>query len=215
MEAVIFDMDGVIFDSEREVLYSWQIVAQKYGIKEIETVCRKCLGCNYDKTLQIMKEHYGEDFDYETYKKETSRIFHERNDGGKLPLKPGVVELLKVLKQKNYPVALASSTRKAVVEQELQDAKLLEYFDVLVCGDMVKNSKPSPEIFLTASEKLGVDPEDCFVIEDSFNGIRAAYEAGMYGVMVPDLAEPDMEMYEKACDILPNLMEFQKKYIEK
>lgn len=209
-EAVVFDMDGVIFDSEREVMISWREVADKYGIKGIEDACKKCLGCTYDRTREIMHELYGDDFPYESYKKEASDIFHKRNDGGKLPKKPGVIELLSYLKENNIPIALASSTRREVVVQELSEGGIIQYFDKLICGDMVERSKPAPDIFLKACSELGVNPENSIAIEDSYNGIRSAHAAGMIPIMVPDMVQPDEEIREKAFCVCESLSEVKR-----
>lgn len=206
-KAVVFDMDGVIFDSERLVLEGWLKVAEKYGIEGIEEVFGRCIGVNEQTTRQIVLEHYGEDFPYEAYRKETSALFHERYGNGNLPLKPGVRELLSYLKEKGYPVGLASSTRQAVVEQELRDAGLMPYFDQLVCGDMIKKSKPEPDIYLKACEKLDVEPRMAVAVEDSYNGIRSAKRAGMTPVMVPDMVLPDEEMRSLAHKICKDLFE--------
>lgn len=197
-KAVVFDMDGVIFDSERLVLACWTEVAESMGIKDMDKVFYKCIGVNMAQSKEITMNHYGPDFPYDTFRAEASRLYHERFDDGRLPMKPGVVELLTFLKEQGYAVGLASSTRYAVVHQEIRDAGILPYFQNLTCGDMVTVSKPNPEIFLKACEALGVAPAEAIAIEDSYNGIRAAYRAGMFPVMVPDMVEPDAEMRELA-----------------
>ncbi len=209
-EAVVFDMDGVIFDSERLVLECWTVVAEKYGIADIETAMRKCLGVNATETREIMLQIYGADFPYEAFRKEASALFHSKYDGGRLPMKTGVVELLQYLKDCEIKIALASSTRRAVVEQELQDAGILPYFEQVICGDMVERSKPAPDIYEKACEALGVAPDKAFAIEDSYNGIRSAYDAGLHPIMVPDMSEPTAEMVEKADAILENLHEVRE-----
>ena len=206
-KAVIFDMDGVIFDSERLVLEGWQEIAAKYGIKGIEEVLPRCLGVNAQATREIFREYYGQDFPYDEYKKEASALFHSRYGNGKLPLKPGVKELLSYLKENGYLVGLASSTRQAIVEQEIRDAGLMPYFDNLVCGDMLKRSKPEPDIYLKACENLQVEPRMAVAVEDSYNGIRSAKRAGMVPVMVPDMVQPDEEMRSLAHKICKDLFE--------
>lgn len=206
-KAVIFDMDGVIFDSERLVLEGWQEIAAKYGIKGIEEVLPRCLGVNAQATREIFREYYGQDFPYDEYKKEASALFHSRYGNGKLPLKPGVKELLSYLKENGYLVGLASSTRQAIVEQEIRDAGLMPYFDNLVCGDMLKRSKPEPDIYLKACENLDVEPRMAIAVEDSYNGIRSAKRAGMVPVMVPDMVQPDEEMRSLAHKICKDLFE--------
>ena len=122
-------------------------------------------------------------------------------------MKPGVNELLEFLSENGIKTALASSTKTETVKNQLRDAGILKYFTVVVGGDMVSHSKPNPEIFLQAADKLGVDPAKTYIIEDSFNGIKAAYAAGAKPLMVPDMIEPDEEI-EKLCHkIFVNLHE--------
>ena len=135
-------------------------------------------------------------------------------DGGKLPLKPGVRELLQFLKEKGKRIAIASSTRRSTVVNEIKDAGLLEFFDVIICGDMVERSKPNPDIYLKACSELGVEPKVTYAIEDSFNGIRSAFEGGLHPIMVPDMLLPDDEMKAKAETIETNLSDVLK-YFEK
>lgn len=204
-EAVLFDMDGVIFDSEVKVVECWKVIAEKYGIEGIEAQCHACLGTTREMSRTIMLEHYGSDFPYDAYKKEMSELFHTRYGGGRLPKKKGAVELLRFLQLHNKKVALASSTRREVVEQELRDGGLLQYFDAVICGDMVQRSKPEPDIFLKACEVLDVAPECAVGVEDSYNGIRALSAAGVSAIMVPDLKPPTDEMRSLATAILPDL----------
>ena len=207
MKAVIFDMDGVIFDSERLVLEGWLELGKKYGIPDIDKIFPKCIGSNAVASKQIFLDYYGEDFPYDTYKQETSADYHAKYDGGRLPMKRGIKELLQFLKENGYHIGLASSTRYEVVRQQLEDAGILPYFETLTCGDMVKKSKPEPDIFLKAAETLGVHPQDCIVIEDSYNGIRAASRACMFPIMVPDMIAPDDEMKQLAKAIFSDLHE--------
>ena len=214
MEAVVFDMDGVIFDSENLYMQCWQVVAEKYGISGIKEACYECLGINSALIRERMLKHFGEEFPYDIYSKEVSALFHKRAGGGKLPQKTGVKELLSYLKEKDVKIAVASSTRKAVVVEELEEGGLLSYFDKIIGGDMVSRSKPEPDIFLKACESLETDPGKAFAIEDSHNGIRAAYRAGMKPVMVPDLAKPIEEIEKISHIILPSLLEVRA-YFEK
>ena len=204
-KAVVFDMDGVIFDSERCVIDCWKVIAEKYNIPNIEPVLHRCLGVTYEEGKKIFLEHYGEDFPYDEWKKERSDLYHEKYDGGRLPLKTGIRELLVYLKENGYKVGVASSTREAVVAKQLTEANLIQYFDNLTCGDMLERSKPEPDIYLMACDKLGVKPEEAIAIEDSYNGIRSAYRAGLFPIMVPDLVEPNEEMVSLAGKIFTNL----------
>lgn len=132
-------------------------------------------------------------------------MFRERYGEGRLPLKPGVAEILQELKQRGVPLALASSTRSDIVKLELDEAHLLSCFDAVLGGDMAPRSKPEPDIFLAAAAALGAVPANCYVLEDSFNGIRAAHRAGMHPIMVPDMQQPDDEMRGLAEVIVENL----------
>ena len=196
-DAVVFDMDGVIFDSERAVMQCWKELADKYQIPDIEKAVLSCTGTTMKRTREIMLEIYGEDFPYDIYAKESSAIYHSRYDGGRLPMKPGVVELLTFLKEDGKKIALASSTRRQTVTNQLKDAGILNFFDNVICGDMVEHSKPAPDIFLKACAELGVAPERAYAIEDSYNGIRAAHAGHLLPIMVPDLLPANEEMQEK------------------
>ena len=211
---VIFDMDGVIFDSERACLYTWTEAAAGYGIEDVRDVFDRCIGTNMNQTRRIVEDAYAGTFGEGIADKllsESSRLFHEIYDGGRLPVKNGVKEILEYLKSENIRCAVASSTRKAVVEAELRDAGLIDYFEEIVGGDSVKVSKPDPEIYLIACEKMKVDPARAFAIEDSYNGIRSAYAAGMRPIMVPDMIPADDEMIELSevvCEDLLKLIEY-------
>ncbi len=206
VQAVIFDMDGVIFDSERLVIECWQVIADKYNIPDIVEICMRVQGNNRMETAKRFREKYGNDFPYEIYKNEVTALFRERYGNGKLPLKPGVLEVLTELKRKRVPLALASSTRTDIVKLELDEAHLLPYFDAVLGGDMAPRSKPEPDIFLAAAAALGAVPENCYVLEDSYNGIRAAHRAGMHPIMIPDMQQPTEEIRGLAEVILDNLM---------
>ena len=212
---VIFDMDGVIFDSERLIADLWREVAEEKKMPDIDIAIQRSIGITNDATTQVFKELYGEDFPYEEYKKIVSTRFHAKYDNGKLPTKPGIKELLIFLQENKIPTAVASSTRTAVVETEIRDAGLLPYFDRIIGGDQVTHSKPNPEIFLKAADALNAKPEDCYIIEDSFNGIRAAHTAGMHPIMVPDLLDPDDEIKELYEEIFPSLVEVRKYFESK
>ncbi|WP_026510775.1 MULTISPECIES: HAD family hydrolase [unclassified Butyrivibrio] len=207
---VIFDMDGVIFDSERACLYVWSEAASGFGVGNIREVFYKCIGTNNNQTRQIVEEAYSKDFGPGIADKilaESSRLFHERYDGGRLPVKKGVKEILEYLKSENIRCAVASSTRKAVVENELRDAGFLDYFEEIIGGDAVKISKPNPEIYLMACDIMKVNPMDAYAIEDSYNGIRAAHAAGMKPIMVPDMIPANDEMKSLSVRICADLIE--------
>lgn len=207
LEAVVFDMDGVIFDSERGCLDVWLTIAAENGLKDMEDVFKRCIGTTVVATRSILKAAYGEDFPVEDFMQRAHVMFHERYDDGRLPVFPGAERILKTLNEYGIPVGLASSTRNATVHRQLTDAGLIKYFTDITCGDMLKVSKPEPDIYLLACKNLGVNPAKTVAIEDSFNGIRAAYRAGMLPVMVPDLIPADDEMRQLSYEIYDNLNE--------
>ena len=204
MRAVLFDMDGVIFDSERAVREVWREIAAERGLADIDSVFVRCVGVTKTRTREILLEAYPS-LRFEDFDGAVRARFRARYSGGRLPVKPGVREILTALRERGYPLALASSTRTETVKLELEEAGLLGCFDAVIGGDMVQKSKPDPEIFLTAAARLGVSAGDCWVIEDSYNGIRAARAGGLRAIMVPDLLPPNAEMAEKADYVVPDL----------
>lgn len=207
---VIFDMDGVIFDSEKACLETWREVANRYDIPNVEEIFVKCIGTNKVQTKAIVEDAYGQRFGEgiaDRMLAESSVLFHQRYDNGNLPVKKGVVEILEFLKENGIRTAVASSTRKQTVMTELSDAGLLHYFDGITGGDEVKISKPDPEIYLLACKSMGMKQENTFAIEDSYNGIRSAYAAHLRPIMVPDMIPADSEMKELSEVICKDLLE--------
>ena len=207
MKAVVFDMDGVLFDTERLCMEAWMAVAEKWGLPEMEEVFPQCIGLNANDSRQVVIGAYGEDFDYPLFRKETAAWFADYVDRNGLPVKPGVREILEWLKESRYIVGLASSTKEASVRSHLEMTGLSDYFSVLTTGEMVEHSKPRPDIYLLACERLGVEPGQAYAIEDSPNGIRAAHAAGLCPVMVPDMVEPDGEILRLCRIVLRDLVQ--------
>lgn len=197
--AVVFDMDGVLFDSESVYIEGYVMYAAEYP--QIRETSLSCIGANGIRTREIFMEKYGEDFPFDAYYRKVKDYVASHP----IPLKPRVHSILSWCREQGLPTALASSTRRESVMRMLNEAKLTAYFDVIVCGDMVSHSKPHPEIFLAAADRLGVQPQDCYVIEDSYNGIRCARNAGMHPIMVPDILQPDDEIKPMCEAVLPDL----------
>lgn len=209
-KAVVFDMDGVLFDSERITRIQWKRAAGEYQVSDIETAVKECTGRSVQDTWAYLQKKYGSDFPAQEFRQRCSTLFHEYVDEHGLPLMPFAKEILEYLHERNYRIALASSTRTPTVTHELKDAGLYDYFETITCGDMVEHSKPAPDIYLMSCRSLNLEPGECIAVEDSPNGIRSAYEAGMMPVMVPDQIQPDDEicaMLYKKCDSLKEITE--------
>lgn len=204
---VVFDMDGVLFDTERLCQDSWLAVAEENGLPGMEEIFPQCIGLNANDSRRIVMNAYGEDFDYESFREQASVWFWDYIGKNGLPMKPGVRELLNWLRENGWTVGLASSTRRSSVLNHLEQAGIRDYFSAVITGDMVEHSKPQPDIYLMACRELGADPEEAYAIEDSPNGIRSAYAAGMSPLMVPDMIAPDEEMKRLSSCIFTDLME--------
>ena len=205
--AAIFDMDGLILDSESTVLDCWEIIGEKYGFKDIRTYGISVIGKNKKATIDEFERAYGEPGD--RYERELRDIYNEKAAKGEVPLKPHTIELLSAMKNAGMKIAIASSSTREEVTTQMEKLGALPYFDTCVCGDQVTKSKPDPEIFLLACEALDVKPEEAVGLEDSFNGIRACKASGLFTIMVPDLIQPDEEMKGLADIILPSLKDVQ------
>ena len=206
-KAAIFDMDGLILDSERTVLNCWEKIGEKYGFEDIVTYGISVIGKNKKATIDEFERVYGELGD--RYEKELREIYNGLADKGLVPLKPHTLELLASMKRAGMKLAIASSSTREEVTSQMEVLGALPYFDTCVCGDQVTKSKPDPEIFLLACDALGVKPEEAIGLEDSFNGVRACKASGLYTIMVPDIIQPDDEMKGLADVILSSLKDVQ------
>ncbi len=207
MLSVIFDMDGVIFDTEMLCRKAWHSMEEEYGIsaEKMDQLLILCVGTNRAHMVKTFLEQLGNDFPVERFLDESMDRIAALGASG-LPLKKGAVELLSWLKEQNALLALASSTKRSLVIQELTDAGLLDYFSVITGGDQITKSKPDPEIYLKTCQALDISPEAAFGIEDSYNGVRSASAAGLKTIMVPDLLPPTDEMRSLALCIQPDLL---------
>ena len=190
IKGVIFDMDGLMIDSERIIHDAIVKGGQIMGLPNIHEVSMRFIGSSNDAARRIFYDAYTEAADFD-YLMELKHKFIDEligNDG--FPPKPGIYEILEKLKSKGYTLAVGSSTREWAVKEFLGKINVLGYFDHMICGDMGFRSKPNPDIFIACAEKMNIAPEKCCVLEDSAAGVKAAYLAGMRVIMIPDLIEP-------------------------
>ncbi len=203
IKAVLFDMDGLMFDTERLWDTLWEPACEALGLRMPEDLDAFYAG---DRGLAGVKlnEHIRKFFpqaDPQVIVEKIWELAEERFTQG-VPCKPGLAELLETLEEKKLPRIVASSSPRALILKNLETTGMARYFDQVVCGADVRHSKPAPDIFLEAARRLGVDIRDCLVLEDSFNGVRAGHAAGAVTVMVPDIAQPNEEirsLYSRCC----------------
>lgn len=194
INGAIFDMDGLMIDSERIVYNGWQRLMDERGYNYDIEVYKQTVGKRKKEDEQFYYEKYGSDFPYA----ELSNIQREsyiklvKTEG--VPAKKGLYEILEFLKKGGVKIALATSTSRSTTLLNLRSLNVESYFDALVCGEDVVNGKPHPEVFLIAAEKIGVAPENCVALEDSINGIKSAFAANMTTIMVPDYVQPTDEL---------------------
>ena len=204
-EAVIFDMDGLMFDTERLAAAMTGQAGEELGIPGLRTFVRTLVGVNAAVSKRRYFERYGPDFPYDRFIRRRQELMNAAIEKNGVPIKPGLMELLRFLKRGEYRMAVATSTSRRSALPYLERAGAAPYFDRIVCGDMLEKSKPDPDIYLKAAAALGVSPAVCMALEDSPNGIRSAHAAGMRAVMVPDLFEPDAELQKLLFACVPAL----------
>ena len=205
IEAIVFDMDGLLFDSERIVQRSWEEAGNQLGLEHMGETIYHTLGMNLAGRNHYFRNTIAKDFPCEEFAKQARIWFYKIVNEEGLPMKNGARELLEYGKANGYRMAIATSSRREYALKNLKAAKIYDFFDAGVFGDMVQHAKPDPEIYLKACDSIGAAPANCIALEDAPAGIRAAYAAGMKPIMRPDLVAPTPEiealLYE-TCDTL-------------
>ncbi len=213
IKGIIFDMDGLMLDTEKLLAKYWMQAAHEAGFPmKLEHVLEiRSLSAIYAKPK--LQNIFGMDFDYEAIRSRRRELTAQHLNQYGIEKKPGLDALLIYLHEHQYSIAVATATDRQRTEQYLHQIGVYAYFDIFICGDMVTKGKPDPEIYLTASHALNLLPRECMALEDSPNGILSAYHAGCKAVMIPDLSQPDEDLkkYLYACvpalDDVINLLE--------
>lgn len=205
IRAVIFDMDGLMFDTERLAVDAWTAAAKAYGHDIDRSFFLKSVGIAAGGTRDLLMKTHGPDFPHDAIRATRLELAAASIAEHGVPVKPGLAGLLGFLEKAGLPCAVATSTNRVRVDPLLQSAGVAGYFFAVICGDEVTRCKPDPEIYLAAAVRLGVPPENCLVLEDSLPGIAAAHSAGAIPVMVPDLLAPDEATRERVRGIFPDL----------
>ena len=206
--AVIFDMDGLMLDTESIARCAWQRAALDWGYTIKNELYAQAIGRRIQDTKNILLRAFGKSFPFNEIRKCKQKYIDEYIAEHGIPKKPGLIKLLDLIDELSLLKAIGSSTAKKSVLRKLTLSGLIQRFDTLVCGDEIQNGKPAPDIFLTTAERLQVPAKQCLVLEDSEPGIEAAHTAGMIPVMIPDLIEPSQKIAALAYKIYPTLNEF-------
>ena len=193
IKGAVFDMDGLIVDTEKLYLRYWKEAAADFGydMQNEHVYAIRSLARKY--SIPKLKSFFGEDFPTEDVRTRRTELINTHIDKYGIDVKKGLFELLDFLKAHGIKLAVATATPRERALRCLERIGARDYFNAVICGDMIESGKPDPDIYLTAARELGLPPEQCAALEDSPNGIRAAYSAGCHAIMIPDMTPPDEE----------------------
>ncbi|MBO5163012.1 MAG: HAD family phosphatase [Ruminococcus sp.] len=207
IKGAVFDMDGLMIDTEKLYLRYWKQAAADFGytmedkhVFAIRSLARKF-------SIPMLKGFFGEDFPTEEVRARRTELINAHIAEHGIVVKKGLFELLEYLKQHNIRIAVATATPQNRTMMYLDKINVLDYIDSVVCGDMVTTGKPDPEIYLTAAKALDLPPDECAAFEDSPNGIKAAYSAGCHAIMIPDMTPPENELLPMLSGVYESLDE--------
>ena len=209
IDTIIFDMDGTLIDTEKYFRTCWPkaLAAFGYEMSDEQALSMRSLGRPFAPVH--LKEMFGESIDYTKVREKRKELVEECIKEHGIQLKPGVIELLQWLKENHIRASIATATDMERTNRYLKMLGIHEYFDKLISATMVKEGKPSPDIYLYACEQLGRKPEECIAVEDSPNGVLSAYRAGCKVVMVPDQTAPEEELKSKLFACVETLTDIQ------
>ena len=204
-QGAIFDQDGLLFDTEVLFERAWKQAGAEIGLDVPEALTHECCGCGVNALPGVIRRFFP-DIDIPAYVERALTLAFEAQMATTPVLKPGVREILAECRQGGVQTAIATSSRRRLVEHNLRSAGLAGTFDAIVTGKDVERGKPAPDIFLLAASKLGLKPSVCLVFEDALTGIRAAHAAGCHPVMIPDRVQPTAEILS-ICDCRTSLLD--------
>lgn len=208
--AVLFDMDGLLLDSERLARDAFVRACQDLGYEANLAAYHQCIGSTSRKTRQLLMAAYGRKFPYAAIDERWSAHYHARLVEAPIPVKAGALDLLQHLRARLVPMALVTSTGRPTALSKLKATDLLGYFSCLICGGETERGKPAPDPYLAATAGLALAPESCWALEDSSNGVRAAVSAGCRVFQVPDLVEPPEDLRRLGHRIVATLHEVRE-----
>jgi HAD superfamily hydrolase (TIGR01509 family) len=205
VDSVIFDMDGLLIDSESLAMDALESAGAEMGFDTPLSFCQTMIGVPIDQCRRLASERFGADFPLDVYFQTADKHLAAFVAAGRLQLKPGVGELLSLLEEQGISKAVATSSSQPKADHHLEHAGIRHRFDAIITRDDVARGKPNPDPYLRAAEVLTTPLDRCLALEDSYNGVRAAYAAGIRVIMVPDLLAPTDEMHEKTFMVVKNL----------
>jgi len=201
----IFDMDGLMLDSERITNRAWIQAAADLGYTLTEDILIQSVGCSTAQFEKTQKKYLGEDYPFNAAWDLKNKHFEEFIEAEGIPLKHGLLPFLDLLEQRDIRKAVASSTKNPQVEKRLKRTGLFDRFEVVIDGSLVTHAKPEPDLFLEAAKRLKVEPQTCLVLEDSPYGVQAANAACMPVILVPDLLHPSDEIRSLTVGVFDSL----------
>lgn len=205
IKGAVFDMDGLMLDTEKLLVKFWRQAAQDFGynmsvenVLEIRSLSRKY-------SVPLLKNIFGSEFPFEQVRARRIVLMNNHIDKYGFDVKEGLFELLDYLREHSYKIAVATATDLERARMYLNKINALSKFDAIICGNMVENGKPEPDIYIEAVKQLGLSSEECVAFEDSPNGIKSAYAAGCRTIMIPDLTQPDDDILFMLSGVYENL----------
>ena len=206
-QAVLFDMDGLLLDTETIALAAFIEACREYGFELDISVYYRCIGVNNTRARDILIAGHGSDFPVDLIDKRFEKKYHNEVLNKPVPLKTGALKLLQYLEQERVKRAVVTSTNHAMALRILTNAQINHYFGLVLGGDQISQGKPDPEMYITACERLGENPGDCLALEDSDNGVISAFKAGLTVIQIPDLVEPSAKVKALGHKVMQSLEE--------